>query len=116
MSLQRLNPVTVFSISLKHSQKALHAGKPGVYGGHVVRYPTKNPDLYIFSRQLDGSEVLVMTNLGSKTSKIKYLGEAPVANDMINYFSGKHEKYPSSLKPGEYRVYVRPKYAPNKMM
>ena len=57
-----------------------------------------------------------MTNLGSRTRKIKYLGESPIANDMINYFTGKHEKYPSSLKPGEYRVYVRPKYALNKPM
>lgn len=102
--------------ALKHSQKALHAGAPGTHGGHIVRYPTKSPDLYIFSRQLDGSEVLVMTNLGSRTRKIKYLGESPIANDMINYFTGKHEKYPSSLKPGEYRVYVRPKYALNKPM
>ena len=81
-----------------------------------MRYPTKSQDLYIFSRQLDGSEVLVMTNLGSKTRKIKYQGEAPLANDMINYFTGKHEKYPSSLKPGEYRVYIRPKYTSNKPM
>lgn len=102
--------------ALKHSQKALRAGAPGTHGGHIVRYPTKSPDLYIFSRQLDGSEVLVMTNLGSKTRKIKYQGEAPLANDMINYFTGKHEKYPSSLKPGEYRVYIRPKYTSNKPM
>lgn len=101
---------------LKHSQKALRAGEPGKQGGHIVRYPTRSSDLYIFSRQLDGSEVLVMTNLGAKTQKIKYLGEAPVANDMINYFTGLHEKYPKSLKPGEYRVYVRPKYPSNKPM
>lgn len=101
--------------ALKHSQKALRAGEAGTEGGHIVRYPTKSRDLYIFSRQLDGSEVVVMVNLGNQTRKVRYLGEKPVANNMINYFTGKHEDFPKSLKPGEYRIYVMPKYPVNKL-
>ena len=91
---------------LKHREPALRAGAPGK-GGHMVRYPASSPDLYIFERQMGDSRVLVMVNLGSKTRKIKYTGFAPSPQWMVNWFTREDGKLPKSLKPGEYRVYVR---------
>lgn len=89
---------------LKHSQNALLAGEAG---GVMKRYPTTSPDLYIFSRTLGDSEVLVAVNLGATTRKVKYQGEKPDVKGMTDWFSGAPGRLPSSLAPGEYRVYVR---------
>ncbi len=91
---------------LKHNEKALLAGEAG---GEMKRFPTKSDDLYIFSRANGDSEVLVMTNLGAKATKVKYQGEAPDSKGFINYFTGAAEKFPTTLAPGEYRVYTRAK-------
>lgn len=91
---------------LKHREPALRAGAPGK-GGHMLRYPATSPDLYIFERQMGDSRVLVMVNLGSKTRKIKYTGSTPSPQWMVNWFTREDGKLPKSLKPGEYRVYVR---------
>lgn len=91
---------------LKHRERALRAGEPGK-GGYMTRYPASSNDIYVFSRNLDNSQVLVMVNLGARTRKIKYTGEAPSGQWMMNWFTGQNEKLPTSLKPGEYRVYVR---------
>ncbi len=89
---------------LKHTQKALLAGNQG---GEMVRYYTENPDLYIFSRERDGSKVTVFVNLGAEASEIKYTAEAPAQNDTtVDFFSAGAVEFPTSLNAGEYRVFV----------
>ncbi len=89
--------------TLKHNQAALNAGEDG---GKMIRYNTKSDDLYIFSRSVEGSEVLVLVNLGKDEQAIEYVAETPAANGKVNYFTGVAEELPASLKAGEYRVYT----------
>ncbi len=89
---------------LKHTQPALQAG---VNGGEIVRYPTTDDNLYIFSRAVDNTCVYVFVNLGKENAEVKYTGNTPAANETtINFFTGASEAFPSSLAPGEYKVYV----------
>lgn len=90
--------------ALKHSQKALAAGTAG---GEMVVYPTESPDLLVFSREKDGSEVLTLVNLGSEASHVAFTSEAPDVNGLTNYFSGAEATIPESLAPGEYLVFVK---------
>lgn len=92
-------------VDLKHSQAALAAG---IEGGRMVRYPTASNDLYIFSRSANGSNVLVMVNLGNKTETIDYnTSLRPDASLFpVDYFAGKAGQLPSALAPGEYRVFT----------
>jgi hypothetical protein len=76
-----------------------------VKGGQVRRYPTKSDDVYVFSRSRDDSDVLVMVNLGRKAEKLEYKADAPAVGK-VNYFTGQAEDHATSLRPGEYRVYV----------
>ena len=89
---------------LKHGQAAL---KAGTAGGEIVRYATVSNDLYIFSRSAEGSTVITFVNLGNTEQPVEYTGEAPAGADkMANFFTGATEEFPTSLKPGEYKVYV----------
>lgn len=89
---------------LKHGQAAL---KAGTAGGEIVRYATASNDLYIFSRSAEGSTVITFANLGNTEQPVEYTGEAPAGADkMANFFTGVTEEFPTSLKPGEYKVYV----------
>lgn len=93
--------------ALKHDEKALLAGEAG---GELKRYPTESDDIYVFSRSKEGSDVLVMVNLGAAEQPVKYTAETPATTDKtINYFTGAAEQLPTALKPGEYRVYVNGK-------
>ena len=79
----------------------------GEDGGEMVRYMTESPDLYIFSREKDNSRVIVFANLGSAPREVKYVGNAPVADaTTVDFFAGEASEFPTSLNPGEYRVYV----------
>ncbi len=91
--------------ALKHSHPALRAGKQG---GDIKRYPTTSDDLYIFSRTVGHDTVLVFVNLGQgpTVQTIEYTDQAPYAQSMINYFTGKAETLPQSLANGEWRIYV----------
>ena len=89
--------------NLKHTQPALLAGAEGA---EMVRYPTDNPDIYVFSREKDGKRVIVMVNLGAEENEIIFIGKAPVTEETVNIFSGQAEAVPTSLAPGEYRVYA----------
>lgn len=89
---------------LKHTQKSLRAG---VEGGEMVRYETVSPDLYIFSREKDNSRVLVFVNLGAERLDIEYSGDAPESDlTTVDFFTGESAEFPSSLNPGEYRIFV----------
>lgn len=92
--------------NLKHENNALQAGEKG---GKIERYPTTSDDLYIFSRTADGETVLVFTNLGNAETAIEYVDATPQVDAKYNIFTGATEEYPTSLKPGEYRVYVNKK-------
>lgn len=89
--------------NLKHSEPALRAG---VLGGKMDRYPTTDPDLYIFSRTAKGRTVTVFTNLGSEEAKIEYTGAKPANTEGLDIFTGKTSAYPTSLAPGQYAVYT----------
>ncbi len=90
---------------LKHTQEALNAGNAG---GEIVRYPTKSDDLYIFSREKNGSKVVTMVNLGADPQAVEYVKDAVNVDGMIDWFSGSEEANPTELAPGEYRVFVNP--------
>lgn len=90
--------------NLKHSQKALAAG---LEGGELMRYATSSPDLYIFSREKEGSKVTVLTNLGKEEAAVEFSGDKPEVKGMKDFFSGADAAVPASLKPGEYLVFVK---------
>lgn len=90
--------------NLKHTQKALNAGAEG---GEMVRYFTESPDLYVFSREKDGSKVTVFTNLGASEQPVKFRNKTPdFTDEAVDYFTGETALIPASLKPGEFRVYI----------
>lgn len=90
--------------ALKHNEKALQAG---VKGGKMVRYNTTSPDLYIFSRSVDGSNVLVLANIGNKAANIVYTKDAPAAGTFtFDYLKGAEAKLPTKLAPGEYYIFT----------
>lgn len=90
--------------NLKHNQKALAAGNAG---GEMVRYMTTSPYLYVFSRSVDDSNVIVMVNIGKDNEEVEFISTEPAnGENVINYFTGEHEDLPSALAPGEYRVYI----------
>ena len=90
--------------ALKHNEKSLQAG---VKGGEMHRYPTTSPDLYIFSRSVDGSNVLVMTNIGNKKADVIYTADAPAAATYnYDYLKGTTAKLPTTLSPGDYYIFT----------
>lgn len=91
--------------NLKHNQKALEAG---ITGGEMTRYATVSPDLYVFSREKGDSKVVVFVNLGANDSEVKFAqdGNMPAITEMVDYFSGADAEIPSTLKSGEYKVFV----------
>ena len=90
--------------NLKHTQAALLAGEEG---GEMVRYATTSPDLYVFSRSKDDSRVVVLVNLGAEEEEVKFSAETPeITTGTIDIFTGNQATLPTTLKPGEYRVFT----------
>lgn len=89
--------------SLKHNQAALAAG---LEGGEMVSYAAGSPDVIAFSREKDGSKVVVLANLGNTENEVKFQGNAPATEGMTNYFTGEDATIPASLTPGQYIVLV----------
>lgn len=88
---------------LKHNQAALAAG---LEGGEMVSYAAGSPDVIAFSREKDGSKVVVLANLGNTENEVKFQGNAPATEGMTNYFTGEDAAIPASLTPGQYIVLV----------
>lgn len=88
---------------LKHNQAALAAG---LEGGEMVSYAAGSPDVIAFSREKDGSKVVVLANLGNTENEVKFQGNAPATEGMTNYFTGEDATIPASLTPGQYIVLV----------
>ncbi len=88
---------------LKHTQEALAAG---LEGGELVSYAAGSPDVIAFSREKDGSKVVVLANLGNADNEINFQGNAPATEGMINFFTGEEAAIPATLTPGQYLVLV----------
>lgn len=92
---------------LKHSQKALTAG---IDGGDFISYATSSEDLYVFSREKDGSRVVTMVNLGKGELPVEFTTEnKPEVGEMVNYFTGEEAVIPATMQQGEYLVFVNKK-------
>ena len=90
--------------TLKHDQKALRAG---VEGGELVSYKMTSPDIYAFSREKDGSKVVVVVNLGKEAAEVKAAdNDLPALDNMTDFFKGAAAEMPATLNPGEYRVFT----------
>lgn len=88
---------------LKHTQEALAAG---LEGGELVSYAAGSPDVIAFSREKNGSKVVVLANLGNADNEINFQGNAPATEGMINFFTGEEAAIPATLTPGQYLVLV----------
>ena len=89
--------------NLKHTQPALQAGEKG---GEMVRYATSEPDIYVFSRTVDGKTVTVLTNLGALPQAVQFTGDAPQVDGMVNFFTNEAAVIPAEMAAGEYLVFI----------
>ena len=90
--------------NLKHTQKALSAGMDG---GELISYATTSPDLYIFSREREGSKVMTLVNLGKGEIPVEFSTKnTPDTRGMVNYFTGEDAIIPQVMQQGQYLVFV----------
>ena len=90
--------------NLKHTQKALSAG---LDGGELISYETSSPDLYVFTRENEGSKVMTMVNLGKGDLPVEFTSKNhPDIRGMKNYFTDEDAMIPEVMKQGEYLVFV----------
>ncbi len=87
--------------SLKHNRPELAAGKAGA---PVESYPTANENIYVFSRDLNGSQTVVAVNLGAEESALFQEGQAPQLPELVDAFTGQTATLPATLAPGQYVV------------
>lgn len=90
--------------NLKHTQKAIAAG---TWGGEMKRYPTESEDLYVFSREAEGSMVLVLVNLGAEEAALTFAAETPSVEGLTDYFAGTSAALPATMAPGQYLVFTK---------
>ncbi|MCM1005421.1 MAG: alpha-amylase family glycosyl hydrolase [Prevotella sp.] len=88
---------------LKHTHPALRAGKTG---GEMLRYPTTDENVYVFSRTLPEDEVTVFVNLSNQPAPVQFTGNAPTLIGKTDYFSSADAQQPATLAPWEYRIYT----------
>lgn len=101
------NDYTVFySIlnSLRHSNAALESG---VDAAPVVRYPTSDPNVYVFSREKGDNRVLVAVNLSNRVAMVEYTGKAPDETGMRDLFTGVNSGTPLAMRPWEFCVLAK---------
>ncbi|MCM1320063.1 MAG: alpha-amylase family glycosyl hydrolase [Muribaculaceae bacterium] len=89
---------------LKHTHPALRAGKRG---GEMLRYPTEDEDVYVFSRSLPEDEVVVYVNLSDTPSPVAFKAGSPSLVGKVDYFSSADAEQPDTLAPWEYRIYIK---------
>jgi oligo-1,6-glucosidase len=73
-----------------------------VYGKYTL-LDKKNPDVYAYTRELDGSKMLVLLNFTSKKTKVKTGINTKKASLLINNYEG--ESSVIELRPYEAAVY-----------
>ena len=78
----------------------------GTEGGKLISYPAKSDDIIAFSREKDGSKVVVAANLGNEKTSLEFTADAPAVAGMKDFFSGADAAIPESLNPGEYIVFI----------
>ncbi len=91
---------------LKHKNKALWNGENG---GELVKIPTGNDEnIYAFTREKDGDQVVVIINLSSTVQNGSLEGESFVGS-FTNVFNGENAELSSGMnvemKPWEYLVF-----------
>lgn len=91
--------------SLRHKNAALISDNQMA---PIVRYPTQNPDVYVFSRQRNGQQMLVAVNLSNDDARVEFTESAPVQTNLVNLFNSTAETLPELLRPWEYKVLTTP--------
>jgi glycosidase len=86
---------------LKHRFAALKAGN----GGTLVRYPTSETQVYVFSRKSHDGTVTIMVNLSDKQVPVEFTRNNP-KGIFTNYFTHQAEAITTQLNPWEYKVYI----------
>ncbi len=94
--------------ALKKNNIALNAGS---YGGMLLQISEgQNPDIFAFSREKDGNQVVVILNLSNKPQKFIIEG-GKLSGDYTNTFSKENiiikENHKLDLKAWEYLVLVK---------
>jgi glycosidase len=74
----------------------------------MLRFPTSNPDVYVFSRERGGQRVVVLANLSNSATRVKFTGKSPVVKGLVDCFSGAAAALPSELGAWEYRLFTSP--------
>lgn len=95
-------------MTLKRENKAL---RNGVEGGKLVRiHSNKDEAVYAFTREAGGDKVVVVLNLTGKAVEVN-LNSKLLAGEYSEYFSNESAVFKAeeklSLKPWEYRVFVK---------
>jgi glycosidase len=90
---------------LRHRNAALWSD---LGGAPMLRFPTSNPDVYVFSRERGGQRVVVLANLSNSATRVKFTGKSPVVKGLVDCFSGAAAALPSELGAWEYRLFTSP--------
>lgn len=89
---------------LRHRNAALWSDRQSA---EMQRLLTSDKNIYAFTRERNGHQVVVIANLSNKKSELNFRTTPPSLDGMTDYFSDKPaEAYPSHLGPWEYKVYV----------
>lgn len=90
--------------TLRHNNPALESG---AYAAPVVRYPTTDPNVYVFSRQKGDHRVLVAVNLSNSKARVEFTGKAPDQTGLHDLFAGLNSGLPQVLAPWQFTVLAR---------
>lgn len=91
--------------NLKHRRPELAAGNRG---GEVTSYPTKDRNVYVFSRTVGKSTTTVGVNLGKEEAAVEFVKDRPMVEGAENYMDSSTVKaIPASLKSGEFFIYIK---------
>jgi glycosidase len=91
--------------TLRHRNAALWCG---CGSAKMQRYPTANPDIYVFARERDGQKVVVVANLSNSASSVKFKRQAPSVKGLVDCFTDATATLPKQLGAWEYRLFTTP--------
>ncbi len=92
--------------ALKHTNKALNAADGDV---EISFLPTENEKIVAFERVNGEDRVVVVANLSSESSDLLFKNDAPVVENLTDYFASKPAYFPSSLSPWQFLVFTTAK-------
>jgi hypothetical protein len=64
--------------------------------------------VYVFSRERNDQNVVVVVNLSNSPAKVKFKGKAPVVKGLVNYFTDAAAAMPKQLGAWEYLLFTTP--------